>query len=426
MSEKKSILSKLLIIVVLNVQNCYGSKTEKTNALLAALLTNTSDGVRPGLDYDEPVYVNISFILVALNELNEVKGYMSTIGFFYVDWMDERMAWDPGDYEGISHISISSNKVWVPKLVVTNSVDRIITLHEIASEVLYESDGMAYWKPGNVMKTSCYIEIPAYPFDAHFCRIHIAPWGDSYETVLVTPDKAIVKDLYSENMEWALTDTYTGVGVFNPKDPLTVAFFGIQFKRKPIFLVINVLVPLVFMSILSAAVFLVSQESGERLSFSITVLLSFAVFLNVIGNHVPKTSSPMPYVCYYVLVVLIDSGVITISAIITQRLYNRPEHNPVPQWLLKCLLMSDGHHNRTTHEDEKDVHVDNDLNCNVEKMNTLVTWKDVVRRVDKILFVLFFLITVVVGVYFILSMVYKTPKGHEPEHSYPEPDYDFW
>ena len=395
-----------LFLIVATFESCSCSKSASAIALMTDLLANSSTDVRPGLDYNDSVIVNITFNLAALVELNEVKGYMLTIGFFEVVWLDERMTWDPDDYDGISYIAINSEKVWIPKLIVSNPADRIYIFHEIASEVVFSSNGEAFWEPGSVMKTMCYIQIPAYPFDVHYCYIRINSWGGEFSDLILNSAFDFVNtQIYTDNVEWALTDTYAvsertdyKYQKYSPS-----ILFGIQYKRRPLFLLINILMPLVFLSILNSAVFLLPQESGERVSFSVTVLLSFAVFLNVIGDHIPNTSSPMPYVCYYVLIELINSCIITVATILCQRLYQYHGQRPVPRWILKCLCMLPIFHRNTISAEVKEVKMNNEVKTNIVE-SEIQSWKQVISKLDQTLFVIFFLAAISVALGFILSM----------------------
>ena len=70
----------LICLLLSGIYSC--SKTSKTTELIQNLTTNYDSDVRPGLDSEGPLVVNISFNLVALTKLNEVEGYISTVQFF--------------------------------------------------------------------------------------------------------------------------------------------------------------------------------------------------------------------------------------------------------------------------------------------------------------------------------------------------------
>ena len=50
------------------------------------------------------------------------------------------------------------------------------------------------------------------------------------------------------------------------------------------------MLPIILSSILVTLVFLVPVESGEKLSYILTVLLTIAVFLTIIGDTLPAIS----------------------------------------------------------------------------------------------------------------------------------------
>ncbi|KAL3841372.1 hypothetical protein ACJMK2_019530 [Sinanodonta woodiana] len=80
-------------------------------------------------------------------------------------------------------------------------------------------------------------------------------------------------------------------------------------------------------------VFILPAESGERVSFCITVLLAFAVFLTIAGDNLPKVSKPMPMICNFLIVNLTLSTFICIMTILNLRLFHKPESEPVPRFL---------------------------------------------------------------------------------------------
>jgi hypothetical protein len=59
--------------------------------------------------------------------------------------------------------------------------------------------------------------------------------------------------------------------------------------------------PVVFLGLLNILVFLIPAESGERISYSVTVMLAITVFLSSVADSLPKTSSPISLLSYYLL-----------------------------------------------------------------------------------------------------------------------------
>ena len=385
----------LSTLTILHVSS--GSKLSKTTELLENLTTNYKTGIRPGLNENRPLVINVTFNVVALTKLNEVEGYISTVEFFDITWRDERISWNSGQYDGINSVTFSSDEIWTPELVISNPADQMYKFDERNYIVRYNNDGLALWRPGMVSKTLCDIQTPAYPFDVHACYIHVLLWGTlTEEIIFVSPQNKVVTTYYTNNSEWSLTESIASANIVGHIASIT---FGLQFSRRPTFLVVNILIPVIFLSLLNPVVFLLPHESGERLTFSVTILLSFTVFENVIADNVPKTSSPMPLVCYYVLIVLLASGVIVLLDTLYQRMYHTPGREPVPRWLLKilCFLSSAQVADKA---DEKIVTKDTVKDNN----NTPKNWKDAIIRIDIISFVLFMLFAIILAVGFITSM----------------------
>ena len=70
--------------------------------------------------------------------------------------------------------------------------------------------------------------------------------------------------------------------------------FKLFLRRKVMYHMVNVVIPCVIMSFLSLLVFYLPADSGEKVSLGITVLLSFAVYLVLIEEGMPKTSDYLP------------------------------------------------------------------------------------------------------------------------------------
>lgn len=103
-------------------------------------------------------------------------------------------------------------------------------------------------------------------------------------------------------------------------------------QRHASFVVINVIVPIVCMAFFSTLVFLIPVDSGERISYTISVLLTIAIFLTVMGEYVPKTSNPLPLLSYYLLAVLVTNVWIALCNICNHRMLQKEQGNIGSFW----------------------------------------------------------------------------------------------
>ena len=89
------------------------------------------------------------------------------------------------------------------------------------------------------------------------------------------------------------TDVSTSI-LTETKNGVTKAYSQLHFnlfvKRRDQFYNTNVMLPIILSSFLVTLVFVVPAESGEKLSYALTVLLTIAVFLTIIGETLPAIS----------------------------------------------------------------------------------------------------------------------------------------
>lgn len=87
---------------------------------------------------------------------------------------------------------------------------------------------------------------------------------------------------YVENGEWVL------LGVRSQRNVMTYdccegkfpdVTYHLELRRRTLFYLMNFILPCVLIAVLTLLVFLLPPESGERMSFGVTVLLSFTILL---------------------------------------------------------------------------------------------------------------------------------------------------
>ena len=72
--------------------------------------------------------------------------------------------------------------------------------------------------------------------------------------------------------------------------------FRLHLRRKPLYFIMNIVLPSIMLSMLVLLVFLLPAESGEKPSLGVTILLAFAVFILMIAESVPRTSDAVPII----------------------------------------------------------------------------------------------------------------------------------
>ncbi|XP_059159000.1 neuronal acetylcholine receptor subunit alpha-6-like [Physella acuta] len=138
-------------------------------------------------------------------------------------------------------------------------------------------------------------------------------------------DKAGVL-FFTTNGEWDylgsnVTASYIDT-VFWNLSSVDIKFF---LKRRPTFLLINIILPVVFLSFLNLLVFIIPVESGDKISYGITVLLALSVYMSIVSSLLPSSSLTTPKLTLYLFILLIISMLTVIDSIVIVVLDNLEE-----------------------------------------------------------------------------------------------------
>ncbi|XP_045159519.2 neuronal acetylcholine receptor subunit alpha-3-like [Mercenaria mercenaria] len=392
---------KLLAYVVLFIPwflvRVSSLKSNNTYNLHRTLLEDYDADIRPCLDCPEPLYISMEFHLTALNKIDVIEGELNTVGYVSVVWMDGRLAWDPVS-TGVRSIMVSPKKVWKPPIILGNPSKSISKLNadDALARIMY--NGKVIWNPGDVFRSRCEYDVYNYPFDRQRCWIVFTPWSYlAHEISLKSSAKHVMTSFYHENGEWKLGTT--AVSTYE-KGGISVIQFDINFIRRSEFFVVNIIVPISFLSFLNCLSFAIPIQCGERLSYSVTILLSFAVFMTLVSDNIPKTSAPMSLLCYCLTSLFSGSVLIMVCVMLNMRIfYTDPSTEISSAYVqfskfLKCCQKKDmkAHTNKdnsTIRENVVNVCTCNSTGHQQQDPCEHVTWQDVASAFDIVAFVIF-------------------------------------
>ena len=104
---------------------------------------------------------------------------------------------------------------------------------------------------------------------------------------------------YLENAEWRYETgqvTTESMPTCCPMQIYTATYFTFSFTRLRPFYVINLIVPAMLLSVCMVLTFLLPTECGERLGYSMTILLSYTVLMTITAEMMPTTSKETPHI----------------------------------------------------------------------------------------------------------------------------------
>ncbi|KAK3101871.1 hypothetical protein FSP39_006939 [Pinctada imbricata] len=398
---------RIILFFYLFVRVCQPYTLNDTDTLRADLLDNYNSDTRGNMDQTRPTNLRVQFFFYNINEFDEVLGIFSVTGFFYFYWTDERMIWDPQRYNGTTKITFPATKIWTPTILLGNSNDEseIQSLGYDWLNVRFDANGTASWSPGAMFKSFCKPDVIEYPYDTQICSLNFIPWGHDPGEIRFTPlSQHVNMDLYMESGLWEIINTsVTTMEVPIEADTFQLLVLSFSLKRRALFYLMNMILPIAVMGGLNLFVFILPHESGERIGYSITLLLAICVYLTIASDNLPQSSFPsVSLLCAKLFFDMIISSFVLLFTILGLRCYHTDSAVRVPSCLVlltkcvlcKCCITRERVEEPSVVEHEHEKERNNTSNRNqtdINKNERRVTWTDVGKASDVVFFCITFL-----------------------------------
>ncbi|PFX30027.1 Neuronal acetylcholine receptor subunit alpha-6 [Stylophora pistillata] len=223
---------------------------------------------------------------------------------------------------------MSPHDVWVPDTVLYNNADEDATLsgfkEKFKTYVMVYSDGTNKWMSPATFKSSCDMRVTFYPFDTQECKMTFGSWTfDSRLLRMITPaGKYSHSEKFIESGDWTLEDVTieSANEDFNCCDhPFSNIIYSFHFQRKTLYHVLYQILPCVVIILLVILNFIIPPDSGERISFCITILLSMSVYLLILADSLPETSDDVAILGLYYMATIFLIGFSLVGTVVVLR-----------------------------------------------------------------------------------------------------------
>ncbi|XP_062605685.1 acetylcholine receptor subunit alpha-L1-like [Saccostrea cucullata] len=268
--------------------------------------------VAPFNTVSDKIVLSIHLNLMSIRQVDEKEQTFSASFWISMTWPDHRFIWDSTSYNGITELQTTSKYVWIPSSIcIFNEVTDKKCLTE-EKPVTIHSSGYVVYTTSRESITQCKIDIRKYPFDSQVCSLFFGNFFTTSEFIdLGTTYSAYSLTYYEQNEEWNVND----FGITLDNNQLA---FSLGIKRKPEFIVLTVLLPVIILSVLNIFAFVLPIDSGEKMGTSMAIFLSFAVFLSTINDTMPKSDEIPPFTVY-LTIQLVGSGLtVVLEAVVLQ------------------------------------------------------------------------------------------------------------
>ncbi|VDM38015.1 unnamed protein product [Toxocara canis] len=284
---------------------------------------------------DTPIIVKIALQLILLINVDEKDQVMHTNVWLTLKWHDFQMKWNPVNYGEIQNIRVAPDKVWLPDIVLFNNADGNYEVSFMCNVVINHKGDML-WVPPAIYKSSCIIDVEFFPFDEQTCHLIFGSWTYNENEIKLEFEQAEWVDLseYAPSSIWDVMDA--PASLVNKRSRIE---FQVRIRRKTLFYTVVLIIPTVLMAFLSMAVFFLPTDSGEKMTLTISVLLSIVVFLLLVSKILPPTSSTIPLMAKYLLLTFVLNVITILVTVIIINVYFRgPTTHRMPKWVRTTFL----------------------------------------------------------------------------------------
>jgi hypothetical protein len=376
------------------------------------------------------VYVDLG--VKNIISFDEKVGILKTTFALGIMWNDEKLRWNMGDI-GLYYQYFPKDSVWTPKMYLLNSATNDMTLgmeNENDLDTIHFADGTVLHAEYGLTTTKCDADVFRYPFDKHSCNLEIFS-GQSVDYMILKAVDYKYTLPTDTNKEWRITNISKKNQTTTTNPTFSRVIFTIHFKRKPTFLVLNILTPIIGLGLINPVVFVLPESSGERVSLAVTILLALVFFLNMVSDRLPQISDPISMLNITIMVQVGNSILILVLTILTIIIFEKAEKKaPIPNRICKLILILKCIRNRVHHRDSVQLesqtteHIDDQIcnktssnvvdNCEKEEdlnvMNDFervysTTWEDVGNATNQICLTVFSLSMIFNWLLFLVMMM---------------------
>ena len=238
------------------------------------------------------IKVVVNAVISVLN-INDAQQTMTSRVSIDLRWHDKALSWNTSDYDGVGVVEMPVDSVWVPHVYISNSLDAKSLLAD-ALIVNVCHDGTVQKYLDRIVETTCLMDLEKYPYDTQNCLLfhHLHPPSSKELCVESFLLKTSTSKSLSLSSVWYL-DTRKVEMVFVSEE-VKIPSVSLKVRRKTTFYTVCLVLPMVLTSFINTLVFLVPLQSGEKVSFLVSIFVSTSVFVSFFKDVMSRGLDSVP------------------------------------------------------------------------------------------------------------------------------------
>ena len=260
------------------------------------------------------VVVNVGVAVVSVLNINDAQQTMTSSVSIDLRWHDKALSWNTSDYDGVGVVEMPVDSIWVPHVYITNSLDTKSLLADALIVNVYH-DGTVQKYLDRIVETTCVMDLEKYPYDTQNCPLlfhHLHPPSSMELCVESFLLKTSTSKSLSFSSEWYLdAQEVEIVSLWDIKIPSV----SLKLRRKTTFYTVCLVLPMMLTSFMNTLVFLVPLQSGEKVSFLVSIFVSTSVFVSFFKDVMPRGLDSVPATMKLLIGVVVQSLLVLLATL---------------------------------------------------------------------------------------------------------------
>ncbi|XP_025412104.1 acetylcholine receptor subunit alpha-like 1 [Sipha flava] len=259
-------------------------------------------------------------------ELSYDTSQMTFHTWMNVEWNDDRLTWNPDDYDQIGNIMVEPHEIWYPDFRAYNNLG--VDVERGNTHAMINSTGHVLWVPPIRYRVHCKMDMARWPYDVHTGYLKVGSWVYNSKVINMTGTAPLHEIMaVSPYPEWQIlrisSEKFTRIYPCCPDDPYEHVEYNVTIGREirehgtATFALI--ILPVLSTALLNLLVFCIPPDDKSKLITSLFNGLIVVSILLVIYSKIPLILSSVPFIVLYYAYSL---GLTVLAAVISVALNN--------------------------------------------------------------------------------------------------------
>lgn len=293
--------------------------------------------------YGNKVDLKLGLAIRSLNHIDHVDGNVETNIWLRYYWNDKRLSWNETTYNQTTLVVNThpemSERIWTPDIYLYNTGEKPLEQLSYTSAIVYSSGDVIWSRPG-ILRSTCLFNLKNFPYDTQICYFKFGSWSYNGNMLNLSAETPIDLTNFKQGEEWKIINTYEELEVKKYNccpEPYYSVYFSIEMERMSEYYERNIIIPIFATSSLLVISMIIPWESGERISFTTTIMLSIIVFLLILSDNLPKTND-IPIVSTLVIGLMFYSlAVVFITVVLSSMRNVKVEESIFVKYIFKAI-----------------------------------------------------------------------------------------